>query len=246
MRIYRNLYPNFIPPFASLLIVIAFVFSSCKKSQKQFILHNHFGKVNIDIYKPGDFYKGIVYIHGTVDSNSDFAIPASKLEMGQIYYLDCYSDDYSMTNLYYDYNGGAAKMIIPKSDQMETNIQLSKSVWRPIIWNKNQLQSRWKAVDALTTGLTSIWSTLPDSVKFEEVIFNRDQIAISRYIFNQDTGSFRGGVLSNATELWDGTCKMNINAGALYNYRSNFNPKPMKDTLMLDSYGTIFVLVREQ
>jgi len=243
MKICKDLNSHFKLSSVLLLIVVSF-FGSCKKSQKQFILHNHFGRVNIDIYKSADFYTGKVYIHGTVDSNQDFVIPASKLEMGGLYYMDCYTDDYTMTNLYSP--EPRACTLLPMPDQMEANISLYHSVWRPIIWNKNQLQSRWKAVDAFDNKMSSVWSTLPDSTKFEEVIFNRDQVPISRYIFNQDTGSFLGRALSDERVFWDGTCEINTNAGSLYNYRYYGNPKPMKDTLILFSNRQYnYVMVRE-
>lgn len=242
MKFYSGLRHCFRISLLMSLVFISFLFS-CRKPQKQFIIHNHFRKVNIDIYKFTDFYSGKVYIHGTVDSNKDFVIPASELEMNGYYCLDCYTDDYTMTNLYSPEPG--ARTLHPMPDQMEANISLYYSVWRPIIWNKNQLQSRWKAVDAFDNNMSSIWSTLPDSTRFEEVIFNRDQIPISRYIFHGDTVSFPSQSIYNAAQFLDGTSHIGTNAGTLFNYRDMRNPVPMKDTLILYSNGPHYVMVRE-
>lgn len=141
-----------------------------------------FTPINFAIYTTAADYASNTnaYITGKTDAaTGKYLIPASQLEQGREYYIDWYSDDYTINN--WSYRLGAQEPLTGKIFTYTGNYlsfgvsylgEASDDQARKTYLNGNDAETNWKAV-GLTLDEAS-WNTLPEYQKYVRLKIRKD------------------------------------------------------------------------
>jgi hypothetical protein len=145
-----------------------------------------FTELNFFIYETEGGYlnNSTPYISGkTSTSSGTYFIPSKKLKVNQQYYIDWYSDDYSITNWSVSSSGDrlSPNMFVYQGGLQSFGFSYvgdsSDGNARNIFLNGNEIETTWKATGSTELG-NNIWESLTENEKYIRVKFRKDWTGI--------------------------------------------------------------------
>ena len=251
----------------SLFVLLVLLADGCKKPAQvvnMFTVNNQNGttKMNIDIYKSLSDFKNStnVYIHGTADARGTFTFPASKLTVGNWYYVDAYSEDYNVTNWVDDDNPdirGQDSFSLRRfkystgANDDDFMLACQQTTSRLCLLKNNQPGSTWIAYDALElTSNNSIWDMLTPDQQNMKIVVNKDHTG-TYYFTSGGSNYYNNFTFQDVTNypvfivIVDQTAlNMFLTNTPINSYASAYTPTTI-DTIQSLVEGNLYLLKRQ-
>ena len=190
--------------------------------------------INIYIYRTlSDYNDGQYYVvGGSIKPNGTFPIPSNVLTDSRDYYVDWYSADFNYSNW------GDTNSVIKFTPSRDQNIfyvaPTKQNNIRKVCLSGNLGSTSWIAVDAYADSAdVSIWSSLTEPEKYEQIILNRNFTA-TRYYANVITDTTHD-VVQYHTSFDNVAVKINFVAPYNFQMIANYSPTTGKYTTSTDS-----------
>lgn len=255
-------------PYTAILLLAAIILiSGCKKTEEpedNFSLEHYHGSgpLHVDIYPSEQDYinNTNAILHATIQSNSTYTFPTSKLKLDNWYYVDAYNDDYTYTNWAQsdNLNIGQDSTTPRRFKYNGTNkifvVSCTQTNARNVLLKSTQATSRWKAIDAidLVDG-SDIWFTLTPAQRYQELTFSKTSTGVHTYMIGSSTTSrtfsFKETMPTGYPTFIINPYPTSLHMFVTNTYKNiNVSPDdqpPTKDSLLALLNGNLYILERQ-